>query len=168
VHNEVHKHAEIELELQPNLPTFTGNSQKIEQVLVNLMVNAAQAIPDDRRGRVVVRTRHADGQVVIEVADNGKGMSEKTLKLIFDPFFTTKRAAGGTGLGLAIVYRIVEEHQGAIGVASQVGEGTTFTVKIPVGRPGRPGALGEGAENRGRASEGAEAARADGARPAGG
>ena len=137
VHNEVHKHAEIELDLQPNLPTFTGNSQKIEQVLVNLIVNAAQAIPDDKHGRIVVRTHADDGHVAIEVADNGKGMSEKTLKQIFDPFFTTKRASGGTGLGLAIAYRIVEEHQGTIGVQSRVGEGTTFTVRFPVGRTAR-------------------------------
>ncbi|MFH1145076.1 MAG: ATP-binding protein [Candidatus Eisenbacteria bacterium] len=143
VHNEVHKRAEIELELEPDLPTFTGNSQKVEQVPVNLIVNAAQAIPDDRRGRIVVRTAAADGHVAVEVSDNGKGMNEKTLKQIFDPFFTTKRATGGTGLGLAIAFRIVEEHQGSIGVQSKVGEGTTFTVRIPVAKAVRPGAGGE-------------------------
>jgi len=131
VHNEVHKHADIELELDPDLPTFTGNSQKIEQVLVNLTVNAGQAMPDDRRGQVWVRTRAEDGRVVIEVEDDGKGMNEKTLKQIFDPFFTTKRARGGTGLGLAIAYRIIEEHGGTISVKSEPGKGTRFTIRIP-------------------------------------
>ena len=131
VHKEVHKRAEIELNLSSDLPTFTGNSQKIEQVLVNLIVNASQAIPDDRKGLIRVGTRQDGEDVVIEIADNGKGMSEKTRKQIFDPFFTTKRARGGTGLGLAIAYRIIEEHGGNIAVASKVGEGTTFTIRIP-------------------------------------
>ncbi len=134
VHNEVHQRAELELELEPDLPTFMGNSQKIEQVLVNLLVNAAQAIPDDRKGRIVVRSRTQSGHVVLEVEDNGRGMNEKTQKQIFDPFFTTKRARGGTGLGLAIAHRILEEHKGSIAVASEVGQGTRFTVGLPVAR----------------------------------
>jgi len=100
---------------------------------VNLIVNASQAIPDGRKGLIRVSTRHEDEDVVIEIADNGKGMSEKTRKQIFDPFFTTKRARGGTGLGLAIAYRIVEEHGGNISVASEEGKGTTFTIRIPAG-----------------------------------
>lgn len=134
VQNEVGKHAEIKLDLQPGLPTFTGNSQKIEQVLINLMVNASQAMPDDRKGTIDVRSRAEDGYVVVEVRDSGKGMSEKTLKQIFDPFFTTKRASGGTGLGLPIAYRIVEEHGGTIAVTSQLGIGSTFQVRFPVRR----------------------------------
>jgi signal transduction histidine kinase len=134
VQNEVGKHAEIKLELEPDLPIFTGNSQKIEQVLINLIVNASQAMPDDRKGTVWVRSRAEDGHVVVEVQDNGKGMSEKTVKQIFDPFFTTKRASGGTGLGLPIAYRIVEEHGGTIAVNSQLGAGSTFQVRLPVRR----------------------------------
>ena len=68
---------------------------------------------------------------MIRIADNGKGMDEKTRKQIFDPFFTTKRTKGGTGLGLAIVFRIIEEHGGTIAVSSKLQEGTTFTVRIP-------------------------------------
>lgn len=133
VHNEVHKHAEIALDLDPGIPSFQGNAQKIEQVLVNLLVNAGQAMPDERRGTVTVRTRVEDGRtVVIEVEDDGRGMSEKTLRQIFDPFFTTKRVKGGTGLGLAIAYRIVEEHGGTIGVVSTPEVGTTFTIRIPL------------------------------------
>ncbi|MBD3179268.1 MAG: hypothetical protein GF417_06545 [Candidatus Latescibacteria bacterium] len=132
VYKEVHKRAEIELDLQEDLPTFKGNAQKIEQVLVNLIVNASQAIPDDRKGHITVRTMLERGNIVVQVADNGSGMNEKTMKQIFDPFFTTKRARGGTGLGLAIAFRIVDEHGGNISVNSRVGSGTTFTIKIPV------------------------------------
>jgi polar amino acid transport system substrate-binding protein len=131
VHNEVHKRAEVKLDLAEHLPTFTGNSQKIEQILVNLMVNAGQAMPDDRKGLITVRTRTEDGNVVVEIADDGHGMSEKTLKQIFDPFFTTKRAKGGTGLGLAIAYKIIDEHGGNISVTSELGVGTTFSIRIP-------------------------------------
>lgn len=133
VKNEVHRHAEIELDLGDEIDRFTGNSQKIEQVFVNLIVNAAQAIPDDRKGLIQVRTRMEGNDVVIEVEDNGRGMDEKTQKQIFDPFFTTKRAKGGTGLGLAIAFRIIEEHSGSISVKSSQGKGTTFTIKIPAG-----------------------------------
>lgn len=137
VYKEVHKHAEIRTVLDPALPTLIGNSQKIEQVLVNLIVNAAQAMPDDQMGLIRVATKCVADQAVITVSDNGKGMNEKTLKQIFDPFFTTKRARGGTGLGLAIAYRIIEEHGGTIAVESEVGAGTTFTVRLPV-RPEAP------------------------------
>jgi signal transduction histidine kinase len=140
VQNEVHKHADIALELAEGLPAFTGNAQKIEQVLVNLLVNAGQAMRDDVRGLVTVRTRAEDGDVVFEVEDNGVGINEKTVKQIFDPFFTTKRAKGGTGLGLAIVYRIVEEHGGTITVKSKQGAGTTFVVRFPAKGAARQGA----------------------------
>ena len=132
VKNEVNKRATIELDLAENLPTFAGNSQKIEQVLVNLIVNAAQAIPDDIKGEIRVSTRYERNKVVIRIADNGKGMDKKTRKQIFDPFFTTKRTRGGTGLGLAIVFRLIEEHGGNIAVTSKLNKGTTFTITIPV------------------------------------
>jgi signal transduction histidine kinase len=132
VQNEVHKHATIELDLADHIPSFPGNSQKVEQVLVNLIVNAAQSIPDDVKGKILVSTLFEENHVVIRIADNGKGMDEKTRKQIFDPFFTTKRTKGGTGLGLAIVFRIIEEHGGTIAVTSQLNKGTTFIVRIPV------------------------------------
>jgi signal transduction histidine kinase len=133
VHNQVHKKAEMELDLTPELPSFTGNAQKIEQVLINLIVNASDAMREEVKGKIAVKTSLLDNeQLLIEIADNGMGMTSKTLKQIFDPFFTTKRARGGTGLGLAISYRIIEEHGGTITVASQPGEGTTFTITIPI------------------------------------
>jgi signal transduction histidine kinase len=131
VQNEVHKRADIELDLTPKLPAFIGNTQKIEQVLINLIVNAGQAMGDDKKGTIRIHTRSQNGHVVVEVKDNGCGMSENTLRQIFDPFFTTKRAKGGTGLGLAIAFRIIEEHKGTISVGSEIGVGTTFTIKIP-------------------------------------
>jgi signal transduction histidine kinase len=131
VHNEVHKTADIELGLSPDVPAFTGNSQKIEQVLINLIVNASQAIPDDRRGLIRVSTNYENERITVLVEDNGKGMNESTVNQIFNPFFTTKRAKGGTGLGLAIAYRIIEEHNGKIQVKSKPGVGTTFIIRIP-------------------------------------
>ncbi len=131
VQNEVHKHGEMLLQLSDNVKPFPGNSQKIEQVLVNLIVNSAQAIPDDKKGLITVSTSMDGDTVVVEIEDNGKGMDEKTQRQIFDPFFTTKRAKGGTGLGLAITYRIIEEHNGSISVASKSGVGTKFTIRIP-------------------------------------
>jgi signal transduction histidine kinase len=141
VHNEVHKRADIELDLADGLPPFTGNTQKIEQVIVNLLVNAGQAMREDTRGLVKTRTRADDSDVIIEIEDNGVGMNEKTMKQIFDPFFTTKRAKGGTGLGLAIAYRIVEEHGGHISVRSKQNVGTTFTIRFPR-KPAAPNAGG--------------------------
>ena len=141
VANEIHKHAEIVMDLDPGIPTFDGNAQKIEQVIVNLLVNAAQAMPDDRRGTVSVKTGVSEAGISIEVKDDGRGMNEKTLRQIFDPFFTTKRAKGGTGLGLPIAYRIVEEHGGTISVDSTPGVGTVFTVTIPAGPAAREAAV---------------------------
>ncbi len=136
VHKEVHKRADIELDLVDDLPTFTGNAQKIEQVMINLIVNASEAMREDVKGLVTVRTRLEDNTIVVEVKDNGVGMNQQTLKQIFDPFFTTKRSKGGTGLGLAIAYRIIEEHGGNISVRSKPGAGTTFTIRIPA-RPSK-------------------------------
>ncbi|HDS30046.1 MAG TPA: hypothetical protein ENN67_03295 [Firmicutes bacterium] len=131
VHNQVHKNADIKLKLGDDIPPFTGNSQKIEQVLINLLVNAADAMPDGTKGLITIRTRAVEGYVAVEVEDNGHGMDQKTLKQIFDPFFTTKRARGGTGLGLSIAYKIIEEHEGTISVTSKPGVGTKFTIRIP-------------------------------------
>lgn len=133
VQNEVHKRADIQLELADDLPRFSGNAQKLEQVLVNLVVNARDAIPENARGLITIRTmRGNEDSVVVEVEDDGKGMDQEIVNQIFDPFFTTKRAKGGTGLGLTIVYKIIEEHGGNISVSSKVGVGTKFTITFPV------------------------------------
>ncbi len=135
VNNQLHKTADIELDLAADRPSITGNAHKIEQVVVNLLINAGQAIPEGRRGFIQVSTRGEDGKVVIEVKDNGKGISEQTMKRIFEPFFTTRQGGGGTGLGLAIAYRIIEEHGGAISVSSKLDAGTTFRIELPIKPP---------------------------------
>ena len=102
---------------------------EIEQVVVNLVVNAFQAVKDS--GRVRVETSSRQGGVVIRVNDDGCGIPETMIDRIFDPFFTTKPVGEGTGLGLAICYHIVRKHGGTLSVESSRGEGTTFTVDLP-------------------------------------
>jgi signal transduction histidine kinase len=108
-----------------------GNAQKLQQVILNMLINASQAI-DKPRGTLKVTTRLDGKEVQVRVKDNGKGIDEKTIGQIFDPFFTTKRNQGGTGLGLSIAYGIIKEHKGRIGVVSEVGVGTTFCIYLPV------------------------------------
>ncbi len=115
-----------------DLPPIACVPSQINQVLLNLITNGAQAI--DGRGRILVRTRHEGGHVSITVQDTGKGIPRDVLPRIFDPFFTTKPVGQGTGLGLAICYRIVQEHGGALRVASAPGRGTRFVVSLPVSR----------------------------------
>ena len=118
-----------------DIPSITCSPSQVNQVLLNLINNAAQAI-DKARGRIVVNTRRVDaGAIAIEVADNGRGIAPEVLPKIFDPFFTTKEVGKGTGLGLSIAYKIVVQHGGIIDVRSEVGVGTTFTVTLPVEPP---------------------------------
>ena len=133
VKKEIGKHTRIRENLYNELPRFKGNRQKIEQVLMNLLTNAAQAIQGEN-GLITIETsydRTAD-KVVLRVQDSGTGMDENTKKHIFDPFFTTKRSRGGTGLGLSILYGIIKDHGGEIDVTSRIGEGTTFTILLPL------------------------------------
>jgi len=143
VYNEVHKRADIQLDLAENLPAFTGNSQKVEQVLVNLIVNASQAMRNGVKGLIIIETKTDGKDLIVKVEDNGVGMNQKTMRQICDPFFTTKRSKGGTGLGLAIAYRIIEEHGGDISVTSKPGEGSKFTIRIPTGTGGHASAKGK-------------------------
>jgi polar amino acid transport system substrate-binding protein len=124
----------ISLDLGKGLPEFAGNISRLEQVIINLVTNAAHAI-GNRDGEIKISTRYNAEKsfVVISVSDNGRGMDEETKRNVFDPFFTTKRSEGGIGLGLSISYRIIKEHKGEILVESQVGSGTTFTVLLPAG-----------------------------------
>jgi two-component system, NtrC family, sensor kinase len=126
--------ATVRMNLEADLPLIQGHSFKLEQVVVNLLINASQAIPDKSRGRIRARTRYVERlrSVLIEVEDNGAGMSQEVMNRIFDPFFTTRRGTGGTGLGLSVSYGLVQEHHGIIGVLSRVGLGSRFTVILPV------------------------------------
>jgi PAS domain S-box-containing protein len=109
------------------------NRARIEQILVNLIGNAADALGDrSSGGRIEVRARRAAGRAVCEVADNGSGIPPEVLGKIFQPFFTTKPADRGTGLGLSVVQQIVESYGGQIRVASEPGRGSTFTFDLPL------------------------------------
>ncbi|OPY76953.1 MAG: Sporulation kinase A [Syntrophorhabdus sp. PtaU1.Bin153] len=130
VDNQVRRTADVKVNLDSNVPAVLGNSQKLQQVIVNILINASQAI-EKPRGTIHVVSRFDDTQVTLEIGDDGMGMDEKTKKLMFDPFFTTKRRQGGTGLGLSIVYGIIKEHKGSIVVDSKPGVGTTFSISIP-------------------------------------
>ncbi|WP_051957883.1 PocR ligand-binding domain-containing protein [Desulfobacter vibrioformis] len=127
--NEVKYNCEIVKEYG-ELPKISGNPQQIEQVMMNILINASHAIED--KGTIRIKTYHQGEHVTIEVTDSGKGMHEDIMDKIFDPFFTTKDVGKGTGLGLYIVYGIIEEHKGKIDVESKIGEGTKIIIKFPV------------------------------------
>jgi len=133
--NQIGRRAKVTLQLDMTLPRVRGNFQRLEQVLVNMLINASQAI-DRKAGEIPVRTAclEKEGMNVLQVSDNGSGIDEKTQERIFDPFFTTKRNQGGTGLGLSIAYGIIKEHKGRIDVERRPGAGTTFSVRIPIAR----------------------------------
>jgi len=122
------KGIEIALHKDPSLPEVEHDSDQIHQVLLNLLLNAQQAI--DQKGRIAVTVVRKGQSAVIEVADNGRGIAPDHLPNIFRPFYTTK--GDGTGLGLSLARRIVEDHQGRIDVSSTVGKGTTFAVVLPL------------------------------------
>ena len=123
----------FELACADGLPRVRGNAQRIEQVVVNLILNACQALPDPGRG-IRVATRHAPdrGAVVLEVQDEGVGVRPEDLPRLTDPFFTTKRESGGTGLGLSVSAGIVKEHGGSLEFRSAPGAGTTVVLSLPV------------------------------------
>jgi two-component system NtrC family sensor kinase len=121
---------ELECSLSPNLPDITADPAQLNQVLVNLVVNALQAMPEG--GKLRVETRVRKGDVCLTVDDTGPGMSGEVLEKIFVPFFTTKDVGQGTGLGLPVVHGIVTSHGGTIRAESRVGQGTRFEMRLPV------------------------------------
>ncbi|HTZ82940.1 MAG TPA: ATP-binding protein [Candidatus Acidoferrales bacterium] len=128
------KSVEITLHKDPALPEVEHDSDQIHQVLLNLLLNALQAI--DKNGRVAVTVEKQGANAVVEVTDDGRGIPPENLPNIFRPFFTTK--GDGTGLGLSLARRIVENHQGRIDVTSTAGKGTTFAVVLPLERAATP------------------------------
>jgi two-component system NtrC family sensor kinase len=129
VWNELKYKAKLTRELG-ELPLTKCYPQQLNQVIMNLLVNASQAI--EEQGDITVRTWHEDGSIFASVTDSGCGMAPDVVKRIFEPFFTTKEVGKGTGLGLSITYDIVKNHNGDIAVESEPGKGTTFTVRIPI------------------------------------
>ncbi len=124
----------LEKELEPNLPAILGDANQLEQVLMNLLINAQQAM-EGRSGSVKIATRLAPGdRIEIQVRDTGPGIPEEIQAKIFEPFFTTKPAGKGTGLGLSVSYGIIKNHKGEIRFESGAGQGTTFTISLPTSR----------------------------------
>lgn len=113
-----------------HIPMTVCNPGQMNQVFINMLMNAAHAI--EKQGEITVSTLKADGYIDISVSDTGCGIPEDKVSRIFEPFFTTKEVGKGTGLGLSIAYDIIKKHNGYISVESEVGKGSTFTVKIPV------------------------------------
>jgi signal transduction histidine kinase len=144
--NEYKYVAEVVTELEP-LPPVVCNASDLNQVFLNLIVNAAHAIadaaPDGTKGTITVRSAREGDTVVVRVADTGVGIPEHIRRRIFDPFFTTKEVGRGTGQGLTLSRAIVEKHGGTLTFESEVGHGTSFSVRLPIG-----GAPARGEEQR--------------------
>ncbi|MBN1608364.1 MAG: HAMP domain-containing protein [Polyangiaceae bacterium] len=127
-------HTRLEFSVAEGLPPVRGDGQQLAQVFVNLYLNAIEAMGRDGHLQVVARSQDdRPGFVRVDIRDSGRGIPDNALRYIFDPFFTTK-GAKGTGLGLSVSYGIVAKHEGTIEVESKVGEGTTFSVLLPVAR----------------------------------
>jgi signal transduction histidine kinase len=113
-----------------NIPTIQCSPSQLNQVFLNLITNAAQAI--EGQGKIFIHTNPEPDGISIRIMDTGSGMSEETLKKIFEPFFTTKPVGKGTGLGLTIVFRIIQDHGGRIEVKSKPGKGSEFIIHLPL------------------------------------
>ncbi len=135
VQNEIKYDADVEMELS-ELPQILCSTGQINQVLLNILMNAAQAIKSqerDDKGKITIRTYATDDDVVCEISDDGPGIEREKLPKVFDPFFTTKPSGKGTGLGLSISYDIiVNKHKGILLVDNSVDKGTKFTIKLPI------------------------------------
>ncbi len=133
------RNIETELNLETALPETMADANQLQQVFLNIIINAEQAMRGDTReldviaeGTLRITTRAYETRLLVSFEDSGPGMSAETVRRIFDPFFTTKEAGDGTGLGLTICYNIVEEHNGRIWAESEPGRGTTFFIELPI------------------------------------
>ncbi|MGD8508301.1 MAG: ATP-binding protein, partial [Syntrophobacterales bacterium] len=124
----------IQEELDPDLPEMAGDYNQIQQCIMNMIFNAMEAMPDG--GTLTLRTsfKRKNRMIHMEISDTGCGIPEENLSVIFEPFFSTKEVSQGVGLGLSVVYGIIREHQGTIYVESEVGTGSTFTIRFPLGQ----------------------------------
>jgi len=141
LNNQIKKHTDkFQCILAENLPPITGSFQQLEQVVVNLTLNALQALRSKKES-VLVTTSYVQSidEIILKVRDEGMGMADEVRQAIFDPFYTTKLDSGGTGLGLSICYSIVKEHGGIIECESEPGWGSTFFVRLPVDKSVKAG-----------------------------
>ena len=124
---------DLVMDLDPDLPMTMADFHQMQQVFVNIINNAEQAMTEAHgKGRLCVNTQRVGGMLQIAFTDDGPGISADNLKRIFDPFFTTKEVGKGTGLGLSICYGLVQEHGGHLSARSKTGKGATFVVEIPI------------------------------------
>ncbi|MFW6206001.1 MAG: cache domain-containing protein, partial [Gemmatimonadota bacterium] len=130
---------DVRKDLDPHLPQVLADRSQLQQVFMNILMNAAQAMDEEGTLTVVSRTLPDAQGVELEFADTGHGIPREHLDKIFDPFFTSGKEGHGTGLGLSIAYGIITRHQGSISVESEVGEGTTFTIRLPTASSFRQG-----------------------------
>jgi two-component system sensor histidine kinase HydH len=119
---------ELECDVDPLLPPVPVDARLLRQALLNVTMNAVQAMKQG--GKLTVRARRDGDAAQVEISDTGTGIPQEIRQRVFEPFFTTK--ASGTGLGLAVVKRIVEEHRGKISLSSEMGAGTTFSIRLPI------------------------------------
>jgi hypothetical protein len=122
-------HVSVIKSFEEKLPSVKGSGNRLQQVFLNLFLNARDAMPSG--GMLEVRTASQNGSVEVEVTDTGVGIPHENMHRIFDPFFTTKATGKGTGLGLSVSYGIVQEHNGRIEVRSTLGKGTSFHLEFP-------------------------------------
>ncbi|NUO83821.1 ATP-binding protein, partial [candidate division KSB1 bacterium] len=127
-HEVRHKKIEVEYEIKEKSLQVKFDPVQLRRALLNMIRNAIDAMPKGGKLRIVIE--RADGNAIIHIQDNGVGISQEQLERIFDPFFTTKDF--GTGLGLAVVQQIIDEHRGQISCHSRVGQGTTFSIYLPL------------------------------------
>jgi len=125
---------QVETALDPDLPEMVGSEDQLQQVLMNLVSNAAEAMESRNGARLRIETLHSQDEkkILIKFKDNGVGIPRENLSKLFEPFFTTKKKGKGVGLGLSVAYGIIQEHGGSIYVQSNVGQGTAFNLKLPL------------------------------------
>lgn len=138
------KQVKVVEDLEPGLPLINGDRNQLQQVLINLSLNACEAMPDG--GVLTLRTRRDGGRIVLEVTDTGHGIKPEHAERIFEPFFTTKPVGKGTGLGLSVSYGIVMQHRGTMEFTSGEGAGTTFRIALP--EPDMTDSVGESARQK--------------------
>jgi len=135
---------QVDTRLAPDLPEITANSFDLQQVFLNIIVNAEHAMLEAHGKGAITITTERDGDIIrISLADDGPGIAEENLGHIFDPFFTTKEVGKGTGLGLSICYGTITEHSGKIYVESELGKGTAFIIELPVATTDNEGTANE-------------------------
>lgn len=130
LHNKIKNRVNIHKNYEENLPKIPAYGGQLNQVFMNILDNAQYAVGES--GDIFIDVNKDDKDIIVKFRDTGKGISEENIKKIFDPFFTTKPVGEGTGLGMSIAYKVIKNHNGDISVESKEGEGTTFTLRLPI------------------------------------